>query len=352
MMESTLSRVLAIDPSLPLETQILQASLLPLYTQALATVTRMNIPDLLAEGSRSIEEIAEHTDSNPQALYRVMRFLAGQGVFHEEDQRYFALTPLGETLQANKPDSPRGWLLFYTSFEWRWQLYQTLDKIVQTGDNGYLHLFDKPIYQVFTENPAMGHEFNLAMQSWSATIPEAILRTYDFTHVQKIVDVGGGRGHLLLALAKAHPHLRGEVLELPHVAQEANEMFQQAEVADRCHATAGDFFKAVPKGGDLYLIASVLMDWTDEQVVSVLQTCRRAMKPESKVLIIDPLIGDTNEPSLGKIADLVILMETTGVIRSEEEYRVLLERAGFDLTHNYETRAVGMHLLEAVPREG
>lgn len=102
----------------------------------------------------------------------------------------------------------------------------------------------------------------------------------------------------------------------------------------------------------LYLIASVLMDWTDEQVVSVLQTCHRAMKPESKVLIIDPLIGDTNEPSLGKIADLVILMETTGVIRSEEEYRVLLERAGFELTHNYETRAVGMHLLEAVPREG
>jgi predicted O-methyltransferase YrrM len=174
-----------------------------------------------------------------------------------------------------------------------------------------------------------------------------VAAAYDFSAVGTVVDIGGGRGALLIGLLEAHPHLRGIVFDQPAVAADARKAIAAAGLADRCKAVGGDFFEAVPDGGDAYLLKFILHDWDDERSVSILRTCRRAMRPTGRLLVVELLVPRGNAPSFARSQDVNMLVNLGGQERTEAEYRALFTAAGFELTRT--TAAQGeLHIIEGV----
>jgi SAM-dependent methyltransferase len=178
-----------------------------------------------------------------------------------------------------------------------------------------------------------------------------VVDRYDFGSAARIVDVGGGIGSLLASIMKLYPDARGTLFDQAHVVSEGRRHMSAAGVADRCDYVGGDFLGSVPRGGDVYIISSVLMSLTDEQAMKLLKNCRAAIAPGGRLLVIEPLLGGRNQPGFGKIMDVMMLVETHGRVRSEEAFRALFSAAGFELSRIIPTNAMAMCLLEGIPNE-
>ena len=186
----------------------------------------------------------------------------------------------------------------------------------------------------------------------SAALASALLAAHDFADVGLLVDVGGGYGGLLLPILRAHPAMRGVIVDLPHVAPGAAEQIRAAGLAGRCEFVGGDFFAAVPGGGDAYLLRNILRDWDDERAGALLRRCREALAPRGRLLIVDLVIPPGNEPGIAKRTDVVILtIIRGGADRTEAQFWVLLAAVGFRLGRVVPLPA-GPALPEAVPTEG
>jgi O-methyltransferase domain len=181
-----------------------------------------------------------------------------------------------------------------------------------------------------------------------AATTRAIVHAYDFSSLDILVDVGGGHGELLAAILAANPGLRGVLLDQPHVVDGAPGLVERAGVADRCEIVGGSFFEAVPTGADAYLLKSVLHDWDDPSSLRILQTCRAAMPEQSRLLVVESVVGPPNSPDRAKLADLNMLVTLGGRERTADEFRALLAEGGFQLTRIVET-AVPARIIEASP---
>ena len=186
------------------------------------------------------------------------------------------------------------------------------------------------------------------MTSASGHEVAAILAAYDCAGLATVVDVGGGHGALLAALLQAYPAMRGILFDRPEVVAQAQGPLTTVGVADRCTRVAGDFFHLVPSGGDAYLLKRVLHDWPDAQARAILRQCRRGMAAHSRLLVIERVLPTGNTPSLGKLADIAMLIQYGGMERTEAEYRGLLETAGFRLRRCLET-AAALSIMEGIP---
>jgi SAM-dependent methyltransferase len=203
------------------------------------------------------------------------------------------------------------------------------------------------IYDYYTTHPADLAYFSRAMGNVSALVANGTVRHYDFSHARHIVDVGGADGGLLLAILEANPYVRGTVFDRPQVVGAARQAIEAKNYQARCEAVAGDFFEAVPQGGDLYMLKFILVDWKDAEALRILKNCRRAISPDGKLLVIEMTIPDTNEPSPGQLFDLNMLVMTGGQERTQSEYGALLARAGFRLNRVVPTGSP-FHVLEAI----
>jgi SAM-dependent methyltransferase len=204
---------------------------------------------------------------------------------------------------------------------------------VQTGESNFEHLHGMSFFEYIQENPATGEVFDRAMTENSSKKTKAILANYNFAEVKTVVDVGGGVGILIADILKNNPHLKGILLELPHVIKKALPLLKNAGANDRCQLIEGDFFTTIPTGGDVYLLKNVIHDWDDEKAIAILRNCRRAMGQKGKLLVIERIILPGNEPAFGKLLDLEMLVMTSGGReRTEAEFRELLKTAGFQLT--------------------
>ncbi len=163
-----------------------------------------------------------------------------------------------------------------------------------------------------------------------------------------IVDVGGSHGTLLSAILTANPHLSGILFDLPHVIASATPFMAAAGITNRCQLIAGDFFEALPSGGDTYILAQIIHDWDDDRSRTILQNCRSAIALTGRILIVELIIPRGNEPFFGKLLDLHMLVLLTGRERTEVEYRDLLDAVGFRLTRVIPTES-GASIVEAVP---
>jgi len=163
-----------------------------------------------------------------------------------------------------------------------------------------------------------------------------------------VVDVGGGSGNLLGTILLANPGLRGVLFERPQVIPDAEQNLSMAGVADRCEIVGGDFLESVPEGGDIYIVSHCIHNWDEQSCVRILENCRRAMQPGGRLLIVEAVVSPGDEPDPAKFLDLAMLVVPGGQERSEEEYRVLLEKAGLRLTRVVPTRT-SASLIEAVP---
>lgn len=299
-------------------------------TQAIYVAAKLGIADLLKGGPRTSEELAMSTGTHAPSLYRLLRALANIGVFEEDETGCFGLTSIGQCLASNAPDSMRARAMV-SGEEW-YHVWGDLLYSVQTGQTAFDHVLGVPFFQYLAHNDATAAIFNKTMTASSAQVAAAVVAAYDFSWAKTIVDVGGGHGSLIASILNANPQARGILFETPEVTDGATTHLVAAGLAERCDVVAGDFFEAVPSGGDVYLLSFILHDWDDERSIAILKNCQRAMAPDGRLLLIEQVIPHANEPSFSKMYDLHMLVLMGGRERTEAEYRMLLHAAGFRLT--------------------
>ena len=317
-------------------------------SQALYVAAKLGIADLLQEGPQSCTRLAEATQTHAGALYRVLRALASVGVFVEDEAGRFSLTPLAEPLRTDAPGSLRAFAIMLGEPE-HWRAWEGVLHSVRTGQPAFDHVFGMPLFQYFLAHPEAAQIFDEAMTSRSSQENTAIVAAYDFAVAHTVVDVGGGQGTLLASILHAHSKARGVLFDLPHVIAPARTRMERAGQAARWEFVAGDFFAAVPPGGDLYLLKKVIHDWNDERAQLILTNCRKAISGTGRLLLIEPLIPPGNDASFNKLLDLLILVRNAGGReRTEREHQGLLASSGFNLSRVIPTRS-DVSLIEAVP---
>jgi hypothetical protein len=316
-------------------------------TQLLYVAAKLGIADLLHDGPKSSHELAQATQTHPRALYRVLRALASLGVFAEDQTQRFQLTPLAHLLRTAVPGSLRARAIFYGE-EWIWHAEGALLYSVQTGKAAFAHVHGIGPFDYYRQHAEAAACFNATMTSLSGHELAVVMAAYDFAEMATIVDVGGGHGALLAEILKTYPQARGILFDLPAVVESAQPLLAAAGVADRCTRVAGDFFQTVPGGGDVYILKRVIHDWDDAQSEAILTQCRQAMAAHSRLLLMERVIPPGNAPSVGKLADITMLVHYGGLERTEAEYRALLEAAGFTLVRLISTQAP-LSLIEGVP---
>jgi hypothetical protein len=272
--------------------------------------------------------------------------LASAGVFAEEAPGRFGLTPLASTLRTNTPDSVRDWALFIAAPP-VWAAWGNLLHSVQTGESAFEHTFGMRLFSYMTDHPELGVAYNNWMAKQSELQNGAVLASYDFSVHHKVVDVGGGQGATLAAILEANPHLTGVLFDLPQVVNKAT---LPSSTAQRGEIVAGDMLESMPADGDAYLLKRVLMDWSDELATRALTNCRDAMVEHGKVLVIEPIMPEGNEPSVSKFLDMTMLvMQGGGRIRTQDEHRALFKAAGLELTRVIPTSSP-LRLIEGARR--
>jgi hypothetical protein len=316
-------------------------------SQAIYAAAKFGIADLLTDGSKSADELARATGTKSDLLYRLLRALASVGVFAEQEGKRFALTPLAELLRSDVAHSQRSMALMMGEDQYR--AWGNLADTLLTGDNAYEKIVGKPIFDHLAEHPEKARIFDAAMTGIHGRETAAILDAYNFSEINVIADIGGGNGSKITAILQKHPEMRGILFDLPHVVQRARPSIEAAGLIDRCQLIGGDFFQAAPQGADAYVMRHIIHDWDDEQSLTILSNCHAVMSPGNKLLLVESVIPPGNEPFMGKFLDLTMMLIPGGKERTEEEYRELYHRAGFDLTQIVPT-STEVSVIEGVRR--
>lgn len=325
----------------PAAEQMIWLLRLRILAGAVAAAARIGVADALVNGPRSVEALAQITGTQPQALHRLLRTLASAGIFAESGPQTFSQTPLSATLCSTGPAALREFAMMYSA-PWFAGALDGLEHSLRTGEPCMTQILGKPGYQWLGEHPEESRIVNQAMARYSDVVENGIIERLDLSGCRLIVDVGGGNGAFLTALLAQHPPLHGIVAELPQVVAQAEALLAERGLADRCRVEPVDMFVELPAGGDLYLFKRVLHNWRDEQVVTVLRNCRRAMSPAGRLVIIESVIPDPHAGDDTSIAGQTArLFSTLGDIqqlglngagdRTEAEFRSLCNAAGFTI---------------------
>lgn len=300
-------------------------------TQAIATAARFGIPDVLASGPQTADELAAKIGANAGATQRLMRMLTGIGVFAAAEGGRYGLTPLSERLREDTPGSLKHMFIAETDGV-HWRSWERVADAVRTGLPRPLPVFGKAAFDYYSEHKDEGEQFGRAMANISGFASRAVLDAYDFSGFKTILDVGGGNGSMVLAILKRYPQAKGIVSDLPYIETQARESIRQAGMADRCRFEAADFFQRVPEGADAHVLKTVVHDWNDEETLRLLKSCRSAIAPDGRLLVLEVVVPEGSSPDFSHLMDLNMLVMTGGLERTAKEYESLLALAGFRLT--------------------
>jgi SAM-dependent methyltransferase len=310
--------------------ELMQMVLGCLVSQAVSVAAKLGVADQLAGGPKGVAELAEAAGAHERSLYRLLRTLASVGVFKELPGKRFELTPMAEALRSDAPGSMRDAAIFMGE-EWHWRVWGHTIESVRTGGSAWERAHGSEIFPWFAAHPEQSAVFDRAMTSFSNLATEAVVKAYDFSGFETLVDVAGGHGRLLSEILGANPSLRGVLFDQPHVIEAAREFVASKGLADRCETAAGDFFESVPAGADAYVMKHIIHDWDDERAALILKNVARAMREGGRVLLVEMVLPPANVPHLGKVLDIEMLTSPGGVERTEEEYAELFDRAGLRL---------------------
>ena len=306
-------------------------------SQAIHVAAVLGIADLLAGGPRSSEELAQATETDPRALYRLLRALAAFGLFHEDEERRFSLTELGDPLRSGAPESVAGWAAFVGRRNIR-DAWSLLEDSIRSGENAFRLAHGMSVWEYRAQHREESEAFDRAMGSSTQVVTRSLIDAYDFGRFQTIVDVGGGNGSLLRTMLDVYPALSGVLFDQPHVVE-------GVDLGERARVVAGSFFEAVPEGGDAYLLKWIIHDWEDEEAVAILRTVR---EQGGTLLLIERIVEPPNEGAETKLGDLNMLVGPGGQERTLEEFASLFAAAGYELTRTTRTGS-GMHVIEGAP---
>jgi O-methyltransferase domain/Dimerisation domain len=344
IVESTASQPVPVPANgAPAETVLTQMLLGSLASQALYVAAKLGIADLLVDGPKRVDELAKATETDAPSLYRVLRALASTGVFKEEDNQVFSLTPTAEPLRSDVPNSLRDVTIFWGE-DWHWEVWGKTLYSVKTGKSAWSQIHGEEVFDYFAKNHEAARIFDRAMTSFSSVATKAVIEAYDFSGIEKLVDIAGGQGRLLNGVLEAYPSMRGVLFDLRHVIESA---LETTTVSERCEYATGDFFVSVPSGGDAYMMKHIIHDWDDERAITILKNIKNAMNPGGRVLVVESVIADGNGQDFGKLLDIEMLVSPGGKERTAAEYEDLFRRAGLRLTRIVPTKSP-YSVIEAV----
>jgi SAM-dependent methyltransferase len=307
----------------------------------------LGLADHLTTEPKSAVELAATTHTHAPSLHRLMRTLAGLGILTERDAQRFALTPLGEALKTGAPGSARATLIAFCGPAF-WHSWEEILYSLETGQTGFEKAWGMPIFEYLAQHPDEASYFSEAMVGFHGAEPPAVAKAYDFSAIKTVVDVGGATGNMLAAILSQYPATRGILFDRPHVVGDAPALLKARGVEDRVTIEPGDFFERVPAGGDAYLLSHIIHDWNEAQCLTILGHCRRVMKPDGRLLIVETVLPTGDTPHQGKLQDMVMLVIPGGQERTEDEYATLLGKASLRLSRVVPTDSV-VSVVEALP---
>jgi O-methyltransferase/methyltransferase family protein len=315
-------------------------------SQAVYVAAELRLADFVQDGPKRAAQLASATGANEKNLYRLLRALVSLGILSEPEPGLFGPTALSACLLSDNPRT-----LYYLARltgGWQWKALGELAYSVRTGTPAFDHLFGKEVWRYFAEDdPEAGALFNQAMTSLAGPVDAQLADAYDFSTIRTLVDVGGGHGGFLTTVLQRNPALKGILFDRPDVVEQAREQVAEAGLADRIEFVAGDFFQEVPEGGDAYFMRQILLDWEDEQCSVILRNCMRAMKPGGTILVSERVLAPGRADLIGKLIDLVLMVNLPGRGRDEMEYRKIFATAGLTLERIIPTQS-DFKIMEAV----
>ena len=318
-------------------------------TAVIYVAARLGLAELLRDGPQPLGTLAKATGADERALGRLLTTLATIGLCSRAGEDSYALTEIGVCLDGAAERSIKGWVIFEA--EMLTKSWSSMFDTIMSGKNaaelqGYANSFE-----LMGKTPENVERFNAAMVDHTRLVTPDILRSYDFGGISHLMDVGGGAGELLGAIARQNRKLRGTVFDLPRCAEPASRHLRQIGVSDRVEFVAGDFFKSVPAIADAIILKSVIHDWNDARSISILRNCREALPGNGKLLLIERLMPETpaatDEDKAHALSDLNMLRGPGGLERTKGQYRELLEQSGFALAAIHP--AGRFNLIEARP---
>jgi len=289
-------------------------------SRVIYAAAKLELVDHIGKDGANAQDLAQRLNLDTAALYRVMRVLAGLGVLHQDDNNRFLVTPFGETLRKDSPQSVREYAIYNHEI-----VYDNFKDIADSVRSGKPVIDD--FFSFLRANTDKEAVFHAGMSNRGSIETAAVLDAYKFPDSSTVADVGGGNGGFLSATLTANAHLSAILFDQPSAIEAAKA--GRGGPLPRCKFVAGDFFDSVPPGGDTYVLKRVLFDWTDDEACKILRNCRRAMTNDAHLLIIEPLIGKPNQPSAAHLYDMTFLVMLHGRLRTAEQYAALLGPAGF-----------------------
>ena len=328
--------------------QVFQLGMGFIVSAALGTAIRFDIPEHLSAGPRTTADLARASGTHEEALYRLLRALSTVGVFEETSPRTFGLTRVGRLLRRGVPGGAREMVLWMCD-AFHYRVYAEMPAAIESGQPVGEKVVGMPVFEYLARDPGLSERFNNAMTAFSSTVAPAALEAYDFSGINVLVDIAGGHGMILASILRKYPRMRGILFDLEHVL--AGNRLEEFGVKDRVELKAGDFFAAVPRGGDAYIMKHIIHDWDDEKALAILKNIRTSLegKPDGRVILLETVVLPGNQPDMGKLIDLEMLLLPGGKERTADEFASLFDRAGFALTRIVPTQSP-LSVIEARPK--
>ncbi len=316
-------------------------------TKAIGEGVRFGIFDALANGEKTAAQLALPAEANLDSLHRLMRALTVLGLLEQTGPESFALTSAGQILRRDCEDSLSGMALHWS--DRLWSGFSNFEKCVATGES-VVESGPEHFEAMQNKDPVRADIFNRAMAETTIAIGKLVATAYDFSRFNRVIDVGGGYGAMLVGLLEANPNLEGIVFELEGVAGPGNRYIAEHGLGDRVKFVAGSFFESAPPAADCLLLKYIIHDWDDERSRVILSNCREALNENGVVLLVERLVPElvhAGQEHLSVIQGDMVMMRIGGKERTKSEYRELLEASGLKLKKVYPT-ASEFSIIEAV----
>lgn len=320
--------------------------------QVVGLVARWRLADLIGDDTRTAADLAAELGNPEHTTIRVLRAAAALGLLDEREAGRFALTPVGAQLRTDHPGSVFAIARMFTDpvMTGAWQ---KLPDSARTGRTTFADVFGTDFFDHLKGEPELSALFNASMGQGTAGVAAVLPQHYDFGRFGTIMDVGGGDGTLLSAILREHAGPQGVLYDTVEGSAQAGATFRAAEVADRVTVQTGDFFAAVPGGADLYLLKSIVHDWSDDQVTTILGHCRKVIPRDGRLLILEPVLPevvDNTMPPFAYLSDLNMMVNVGGRERTRADFEQVCTRAGFTVTAVTQLPPPAMFsIIEATP---
>lgn len=290
----------------------------------------LNIAEILKNGPKTIDEIAQLTGAHKDSLYRVMRALASQGIFRKTKDNRFVNTSLSKPLIDGK-GSLRNMIRQHLG-QLNWTAFNEILYTVKTGKDAFSMVNGTKIYDWLAEHKEESALFDKSMTDLTDFSIEPLLNSYNFSGYKTIADIGGGEGLLLANILFKHKNIRGILIDLPAGLNNAEMILQEYGVMDRAKIIPANFFQSIPVTADAFIVKNIIPNWSDEEGVKILSNIRKVLPDNGKVLLIEMIVEEDNRPSYGKIIDIQMLVcMQAGKERTRKEFQAIIEKAGLKI---------------------